>query len=112
MFLNKFCILKHAVNFLSRDQNQAGLKETKRIESMRTNDTDHDSASHLSTVDRSTEATKVNKILLFYRSVAQCSPTPQYHQAITSILLSQVDLSWKEYVEEVYNQHNQSISSE
>jgi hypothetical protein len=50
--------------------------------------------------------------MLVYRSVAQCSPSPQYHQAITSIHLLHIDLSWKEYVEEVYNQHNQSNSSE
>jgi len=99
-------------NFLSRDQNQAGLKETKRIKSKRTNNTDHKVVSQLPKVDHATEATKVNKILLFNRSVAQCSPTPQYHQAITSIHLSHIDLSWKEYVEEVYNQHNRSISSE
>jgi len=41
-----------------------------------------------------------------------CSPTPLYHQAVTSIELPHLDLSWREYVEEVYNQHNQSISSE
>jgi len=111
MFLNIFFLLKHVVKFLSRDQNQAGLKKTKRIESILI-DSDHEVVSQFQTVDHATEATKVNKILLFNRSVVQCSPTPQYHQAITSIHLSHIDLSWKEYVEEVYNQHNQSISSE
>jgi len=41
-----------------------------------------------------------------------CSPTPQHHQAVTSKELPHLDLSWREYVEEVYNQHNQSFSSE
>jgi len=78
---------------------------------MTTMDTELESIYQLPTVNQTTEATTVNKILLVYRPIAQCSPSPQYHQTITSIHLPHIDLSWKEYVEEVYNQHNQSIFS-
>ena len=78
----------------------------------RTVDNNHDSVDQLPTVNHTTEATTVNKILQVYRFIAQCSSSPQYRQAITSINLPQIDLSWREYVEEVYNQYNQSISSE
>ena len=47
------------------------------------------------------------------RPLMTCSITPQlHHVAITSMdQLNSIDLSWREYVDEVYNQHNQSTTS-